>query len=72
VKLTFRHPHLINELINCVIEDKPNDAWNGMRVMSICIHIKFTFTFKDQQTTADKVGVVACIEKNNELIFDGE
>ncbi len=43
-----------------------------MRVMSICIHIKFTFTFKDQQTTADKVGVVACIEKNNELIFDGE
>ncbi len=76
-KLTLRHPHLINKLINCVFEDKPNDAWNDMRVMSTCIHInssgtQITFTFKDQQTTADKVGVVACIEKNNELIFDCE
>lgn len=37
-----------------------------MRVMGICIHInasgtQITFTFKDEQTTADKVGVVACI-----------
>lgn len=74
---TFRHPHLINKLITCVFEDKPIDVWNGLRVMSIRIHInasgtQITFTFKDEQTTADKVGAVACIEKNNELIVEGE